>query len=94
MSYLDDKVLIYIESDNGEKRFFNRKTQGFTSRLRFPDSDLSFYDVRGNSIAAYFASFREHRPSYDIWLSMLENDSSLTYNKTTVSNLIKKGLKL
>jgi len=94
MSYSDNKVLIYIESDNGEKRFFNRKTQGFTSRLRFPDSDLSFYDVRGNSIAVYFASFREHRPSYDIWLAMLENDSSLTYNKTTVSNLIKKGLKL
>jgi len=90
MRYLDSKVLIYVQSGNGEKRFFNRKTQGFTSRLRYPDYNLSFYDTRGNSIATYFASFREHMPSYDIWLAMLSNDPELTYNKVTVEKL-KKG---
>jgi hypothetical protein len=85
VSYLDNKVLIYIQSGRtGEKLFFNRKTQGFTSRLRFPDYQLSFYDVRGNSIAVYFASMRRHAPSMAMWLAMSENDSTLTYNVTTV----------
>jgi len=90
MSYLDNKVLIYIQSKGGEKRFFNRKTQGFTSRLRFPDSDLSFYDTRGHSLNPYFASFREHKASHDIWLAMAESDAYLTYHKTTVES-IRKG---
>lgn len=89
MSYLDNKVLIYIQSNGGEKRFFNRKTQGFTSRLRFPDSDLSFYDTRGNSIATYFASFREHKASHDIWIAMAESDPELTYHKVTVEKFRK-----
>jgi len=91
MKYLDNKVLIYIKSGNGEKRFFNRATQGFTARLRYPDSELSFFDTRGNSIKTYFNGFRKHNESESIWHAMLENDDSLIYGKTTVGNLRKKS---
>ena len=92
MSYLDSKVLIYVKSENGEKRFFNRKTQGFTARLRYPDSELSFFDTRSDkSLNPYFNSFRQHKESESIWQAMAENDSTLKYCKTTVANLRKKS---
>jgi len=85
----DNMVLIYIQSSNGEKRFFNRKTQGFTARLRHPDYLLSFFDTRESAVVPCFASFREHKPSYLMWLAMANNDSTLVYHKTTVGELRK-----
>jgi len=87
-SILDDKVLISIKSSNGERRYFNRITQGFTARW----NGISFYDTTGRSVRPYFNSFRQHNQSESIWQAMYENDSQLVYRKFTFSHLARGNL--
>jgi hypothetical protein len=83
-SYLSDKVVIYIQSGPlGEKRFYNRITQGFSARW----DGKQFTDTSGASIRVYYNSFRAHPESERTWQAMAENDSKLTYNKTTFGGL-------
>ena len=84
MSILQNKVLISIKSGNGERRFYNRITQGFTCRWdgsRFSDSD--------NVINPYFNTFNQHSPSLNMWQALCDNDDHLIYRKFTFSHLIK-----
>jgi hypothetical protein len=85
---LDDKVLISIKSSNGERRYFNRITQGFTARW----NGLGFYDTTGRSLKPYFNSFRQHNQSESIWQAMRDNDSPLEYRKFTFSHLARGNL--
>ena len=79
-SYLSDKVVIYIQSGTlGQKRYFNRITQGYTARW----NGKQFTDTMGASIRVYYESFRQHNESLKTWQRMAENDDALTYNKTT-----------
>jgi len=93
------KVLIFIQGKDGIKRFFNRRTQGFTSRLGAPNvsHDIMFYDWRRPNDATIpverevlFTDFRRHKSSFEIWEAMAESDESLTYNKITLDRL-KRG---
>ena len=88
MGYLDNKVLIYIVSTNGVKRFFNRNTQGFTVRLY----DGRFEDSCGAAINVYFKTFNKHKPSESMWERMLANDYELHYCKTIVKSLKLEGV--
>jgi hypothetical protein len=85
MGILDNKVLISIKSGNGERRYFNRITQGFTARW----NGVSFYDSTGRSIRPYFNGFKQHNQSESIWQAMCENDSQLVYRKFTFSHLAR-----
>ena len=85
MGTLDDKVLISIKSGNGERRYFNRITQGFTCRVGY----WGFYDTTGRSVRPYFSSFKQHNQSESIWQAMRENDSELVYRKFTVSHMTR-----
>ena len=89
LKYLDNKVLIYIESTDRVKRFFNRKTQGFTSRIVCGHGDnFAFYDTTDKSIDVYYNSFRKHNESESIFHAMAKNDKQLHYCKTTIKSLI------
>ena len=83
MGILDNKVLISVTGATGERRFFNRITQGFTARW----NGRGFDDSTGRSINVYFESFRQHNPSESIWQALCENDSQLIYRKFTLSHL-------
>ena len=84
MKYLDNKVLIYIQSGHGgEIRFYNRSTQGFTARF----TDGQFSDTTGASIKVYYNSWRRHPESLKTWQAMAENDCALTYTATTYKDL-------
>ena len=84
--YLSDKVVIYIKSGPlGQKRFYNRLTQGYTARW----TGNQFTDTTGSSIRVYYNSFRQHNESLKTWQRMAENDDALTYNKTTYGGLTK-----
>lgn len=85
MGMMDNKVLISIKSGKGDRRYFNRITQGFTARW----NGLSFYDTTGRSVRPYFSSFRQHNQSESIWQAMCENDSQLVYRKFTFSHLAR-----
>ena len=85
MGILDNRVLISVKSGNGERRYFNRITQGFTARW----NGVGFYDTTGRSINVYFGSFRQHKPSESIWQALSENDSQLVYRKFTFSHLAR-----
>ena len=79
-SYLSDRVVIYIQSGTlGQKRYYNRTTQGYTARW----DGKQFTDTGGVSIRVYYKSFRQHNESLKTWQRMVENDDALTYNKTT-----------
>jgi hypothetical protein len=83
-SYLSDKVVIYIQSGAlGEKRFYNRLTQGFTARW----NGNQFTDTTGRHIRVYYNSHRVHPESERTWQAMAQNDSALTYHKTTFGAL-------
>jgi len=84
--YLSGKVFIFIQSGPlGQKRFYNRLTQGFTARW----NGNQFTDSTGSSIRVYYKSFRQHNESLKTWHRMTENDGDLTYNKTTFGGLTK-----
>ena len=85
MGMVDYKVLISIKSGNGERRYFNRITQGFTARW----NGLSFYDTTGRSVRPYFNGFKQHNQSESIWQAMHENDSQLVYRKFTFWHLVR-----
>ena len=85
MGILDNKVVISVKSGNGERRYFNRITQGFTARW----NGLGFYDTTGRSVRPYFNSFRQHNQSESIARAMHENDSQLQYHKFTFSHLAR-----
>ena len=85
MGILDSKILISVKSGNGERRYFNRITQGFTARW----NGLMFYDTTGRSVRPYFNSFKQHNQSESIWQAMHENDSQLVYRKFTFSHLAR-----
>ena len=85
MGTLDNKVLISIKSGNGERRYFNRITQGFTCRW----NGHGFDDSKGRSVRPYFSSFKQHNQSEAIWQAMRENDSELVYRKFTVSHMTR-----
>jgi len=87
MGYLDKKIVIYLVSNDGIKRFFNRKTQGFTVRL---SKEGRFYESSDCSINVYFNSFRKHSQSEHIWFKMLDNDEELHYCKATIKSLMGK----
>lgn len=90
MGLLDNKVLISIKSGNGERRFFNRITQGFTCRY----NGNAFYDTTGRAVRPYFNGFKQHNQSESIWQAMQVNDSALVYRKFTFSHLRKWGVLL
>jgi hypothetical protein len=85
MGILDNKVLISVTGATGERRYFNRITQGYTARW----NGLGFYDTTGRSINVYFSSFKKHNQSESIWLALCENDSQLVYRKFTFSHLAR-----
>tara|TARA_R110000850_G_scaffold82946_1_gene178113 strand:+ start:569 stop:838 length:270 start_codon:yes stop_codon:yes gene_type:complete len=85
MGILDNKVLISVTGTTGERRYFNRITQGFTARW----NGHGFDDSTGRSINVYFGSFRQHNPSESIAQAMHENDSQLVYRKYTFSHLAR-----
>lgn len=85
MSILASKVLISVKSGNGERRYFNRITQGFTARW----NGLKFYDTTGRSVRPYFNSLKQHNQSESIWQALCENDSQLVYRKFTFSHLAR-----
>ena len=89
MGTLDNKVLISIKSGDGERRYFNRITQGFTCRW----NGLGFYDTTGRSVRPYFNGFKQHNQSESIWQAMQENDSELVYRKFTFSHLTRENVK-
>ena len=84
----DNKVLISIKSGDGERRYFNRITQGFTCRW----NGLGFYDTTGRSVRPYFNGFKQHNQSESIWQAMQENDSELVYRKFTFSHLARENV--
>ena len=84
-SILDNKVLISVKSGNGERRYFNRITQGFSARW----NGVGFYDSTGRAVRPYFTSFKQHNPSESIWKAMAYNDPDLTYDKFTLDHLRK-----
>tara|TARA_R110000851_G_scaffold85013_1_gene185003 strand:+ start:738 stop:1007 length:270 start_codon:yes stop_codon:yes gene_type:complete len=89
MSYLDNKVIISVIGTTGERRYFNRITQGFTARW----NGLGFYDTTGRSVRPYFNSFKQHKQSESIARAMHENDSQLVYRKFTFSHLASGNIK-
>ena len=58
MGILDNRVLISVKSGNGERRYFNRITQGFTARW----NGVGFYDTTGRSINVYFVQWGTRIP--------------------------------
>tara|TARA_B110000046_G_C12978857_1_gene392397 strand:+ start:724 stop:996 length:273 start_codon:yes stop_codon:yes gene_type:complete len=84
-SILDNKVLISVKSGNGERRYFNRITQGFSARW----NGVGFYDSTGRAVRPYFTSFQTHNQSESIWQAMAYNDPDLTYDKFTLDHLRK-----
>ena len=88
MSILQNKVLISIKSGKGERRFFNRLTQGFTTRW----DGQAFYDTTGRSVRPYFNGFKKHNQSESIWHALCENDDALIYRKFTVGHLRKGNI--
>ena len=89
MGTLDNKVLISIKSGDGERRYFNRITQGFTCRW----NGHGFDDSTGRSVRPYFNGFKQHNQSESICQAMQENDSELLYRKFTFSHLIRENIK-
>ena len=85
MSRLQNKVIISIKSGNGERRFFNRNTQAFTTRW----NGVYFYDTTGRSVRPYFKGFKQHNPSEAVWQALCDNDSALVYRKFTFAHLLK-----
>ena len=82
-SVLDNKVLISVTGVTGDRRYFNRITQGFTARW----NGLGFYDTTGRSVRPYFNGFKQHNQSESIWQALCDNDSQLIYRKFTLSHL-------
>ena len=89
MGTLARKVLISIKSGDGERRYFNRITQGFTCRW----NGLGFYDTTGRSVRPYFNGFEQHNQSGSIWSATQANDSGLVYRKFTFSHLTRENVK-
>ena len=85
MGILQNKVLISIKSGNGERRYFNRITQGFTCRW----NGIYWYDTTGRSVRPYFNSFKKHNQSESIWQALCDNDDSLVYRKFTFGHLVR-----
>ena len=85
MGLLDNRVLISVKTGTGERRYFNRITQGFTCRW----NGESFYDTTGRSVRPYFNGFKQHNQSESIWAAMAENDPALVYRKFTFGHLRK-----
>ena len=85
MSRLQNKVLISIKSGNGERRYFNRITQGFTCRW----DGQAFYDTTGRSVRPYFHGFKQHNQSDAIFAALCESDSELVYRKFTFGHLVR-----
>ena len=83
MELLGNKVLISIKSDKGERRYFNRITQGFTCRW----NGKEFYDTTGRAVRPYFNTFNQHNQSESIWQALSENDKALVYRKFTFCHL-------
>ena len=88
MNYLDNKTVIYIEDNDGKRRFWNRKTQGFSIRVH----NGGFYECGDASVSPYFKGFNKHHQSLNMWLRLAENDDNLSYNRSTVANLKRKGI--
>ena len=84
-SVLDNKVLISVTGATGERRYFNRITQGFTARW----NGIGFYDTTGRCVRPYFNSFKQHSQSESIAQALHENDSQLVYRKFTFSHLAR-----
>ena len=85
MGKLQNKVLISIKSGNGERRFFNRITQGFTTRW----NGHSFSDTTGRSVRPYFSGFKQHNQSEAVWIALCDNDGALVYRKFTFGHLVR-----
>lgn len=85
MSILQNRVLISIKSGQGERRFYNRITQGFTCRW----NGHSFSDTTGCSVRPYFKGFKQHNQSDAIFAALCESDSELVYRKFTFGHLVR-----